>query len=94
MTDDQFVCVARRNLRYFIGAALFKCEADREAAINCLDAIEAENERLQARVAELEAGVREIVERQTAPLKAPNSARACDPMTVLIARELLNKGDA
>jgi hypothetical protein len=32
--------VARRNLRHFINAASFKCRADQEAAIKCLEVLE------------------------------------------------------
>src|SRR5690606_679502 len=45
--------VARRNLCTFIGLASFKSENDREAALNCLEVIEAELSGLNDLVAVL-----------------------------------------
>src|SRR5690606_8384282 len=45
--------VARRNLRTFLGLASFKSENDREAALNCLETIEAELSGLNDLVAVL-----------------------------------------
>ena len=44
---------AKRNLRHYIKTASFKCEVDREAALNCLGVIEDEIGALEDLVAVL-----------------------------------------
>lgn len=37
---DRLLAIAKRNLRQYLSAASFKCEADRTAALNCLEVME------------------------------------------------------
>lgn len=51
---------ARHNLLYLIGAAAFKVDADKEAAVNCAEVLTDEITRLRAENAELRDTVRRV----------------------------------
>lgn len=55
--NDALVRVARKNIRHYVDAAIYKCSADKEAAGNCLDVMEAELDGLADLVAVLRSAV-------------------------------------
>lgn len=57
LVNSGLLRIARSNLRHYIKASSFKCEADREAAANCLDVIEEEVDGLTDLVAVLRSAV-------------------------------------
>lgn len=63
-TDDRMVAVASRNLKTFIKAAQFKCNADRDAALACVEVLDDRISAAQGR--DRWAGVIELVEQITA----------------------------
>lgn len=63
-TDDRMVAVASRNLKTFIKAAQFKCNADRDAALACVEVLDDRISAAQGR--DRWAGVIERVEQITA----------------------------
>ena len=50
---DRMLTIAKRNLRRYLSAASFKCEADHGAAMNCLDVLEDSLSGQEAQVAVL-----------------------------------------